>query len=479
MNRSTPDDGEVFIQNYLGDDGRDASRPQRDDLSRPQAETPRSATSRSRFEERRRWATSTLAAFGIAAGAGTLFAVAAARWTAWPLFAQTAFLIGAIAAAYSGGAAFDRRDEPLLAHFLYCLGAATFVGGVLALCVGVAPPRRSELWANALPPAALLVFATAQTSRSRSLHFLSTAAFVAALVALDGGERRVCVFRFEGWALCCCALGEYWAWRRSSLSVATVYCGVCVWTLVALLSSFLTFDVRVWISLCVFGLFLRWFGATFRSAFGTTVGVFVALSSLGLAAFPYFWDAFFTTFGASPFGLDATSAATLEAVFASALFVVFSTRLIFDGARQNVVQFALAIAVFACWLVAQCVVAALGFAASPASAAPPTVAALVFASLLVKIQAERDDSTFPSPTASTEPSADVVLDALSDDREFDDLFDVEARAGRETPKLSPIFESLDALFENAERRRFPVYVLSVLAQAVALAEVARDVRPFL
>jgi hypothetical protein len=224
---------------------------------------------------------------------------------------------------------------------------------------------------------------------------------------------------------------------------------------------------------------LRWFGATFRSAFGTTVGVFVALSSLGLAAFPYFWDAFFTTFGASPFGLDATSAATLEAVFASALFVVFSTRLIFDGARQNVVQFTLAIAVFACWLVAQCVVAALGFASTPASAAPPTVAALVFASLLVKIQAERDDATFPSPTASTEPSDDVVLDALSDDREFDDLFDVEARAGRETPKLSPIFESLDALFENAERRRFPVYVLSVLAQAVALAEVARDVRPFL
>ncbi|MBQ2791283.1 MAG: DUF2157 domain-containing protein [Thermoguttaceae bacterium] len=470
MNRSTPDDGEAFIQRYLGDDDRSASRSERV-ASPPQDEPTRSSTLSSRFEERRRWATTTLAALGIATGAGALFAIAAACWATWPLSVKTAFVVVAVLSAYCGGTSAERRDEPLLAHFLYCLGAATFIGGVLALCVGGAFPRRSELWASALPPAALLVFATAQTSRSRSLHFFSAAAFVAAFVALDGGERRICAFRFESWTLGCCALGEYWAWRRSSLSVATVYSGVCVWAFVALLFAPLSLDVRAFVLLGVLGLFQRWFGATFRSAFGATLGVFVALCSLGLAAFPYFWVATFAALDASPFGFVPEAVATLEASFASALFVVFSTRLIFDGARRNVVQFALAIVVFGGWLVAQCVVSTLCFETNRFSPAPPTVAALVFAALLVKIRTERADAT---------PPDDVALDALSDDREFDDLFDLEARAGSRTPRLAPSFESLDVFFENAaRRRRFPAYVVSVLAQAVALVEVACDVRPFL
>ncbi len=473
MNRSTPDDGDAFIQNYLGDGLRGASRSQ--------AETSRAETKTglSRFEARRRWATTTLAVLGIAAGAGTLFAVAGAFWDAWPLFVKTAFFTAAILAAHCGGTLAERRDETLLAHFLYCLGAATFLGSVFALGAGVDidASRRDAFWTNALPPTALLIFATAQTSRSRSLHFFAATAFVAAFVALDGGERRICAFRFEGWTLVCCALGEYWARRRSSLSVATVYCGVCVWALVALLfSSPLALDVRVLSLLVVFGLFLRWFGATYRNAFGATFGVFLALGSLGLAAFPYFWSAFFTTFGAAPFGLDATSAATVEAIFASALFVVFSTRLIFDGARQNIVQFATAIVLFAFWLIAQCLVAALGFKSNFMSAAPPTVAAFVFATLLAKIRTERDGATLLPPT----PSAAGVWDALNDDREFDDLFDAEARAGVATPRLSPLFESLDAFWERVEvGGRFPVYVVSVLAQTVALGVFALELQAFL
>lgn len=455
MNRSTSsDDGERFVRDYFGGDVRSASR-------RENNETP-DATLDARFEERRRWATTALVAFGIAAVAGTLFAIVGARWGVLSSNVQAAFLVGALAAAHCGGTFAERRDETLLAHFLYCLGAAIFLGGVGALFVDVDLPRQHELWANALPSAALCVFATAQASRSRSLHFFAVATFVSAL-ALDDGLRSFFAFRFADWALVCCAFGEYWAWRRSSLSVATVYFGVCVWALVALCSAPWAFDVRALLWLCVFGLFLRWFGATFRSAFGATLGVFVALSSLGLAAFPYFWSATL-----------APTAATLEATFAAALFVVFSTRLIFDGARQNVVQFAIALVVFALWLVAQCAVATSGFAENRWTLAPPTAAALAFVALLFQSRTERSDAaTLPPPTAA------VLSDALKDDREFDDLFDAEARAGTQTPRFSSTFESLDAFGARVARRcRFPVYVASVFAQAVALVAFARCARTF-
>ena len=451
MKRSTsPDDGDRFIRDCFG-------------AVAPSSPSPSSsATSDSRFEERRRWATTTLAILGIAAVAGAIFAIAAARWSTCPLFVRAAFLVAVLAIAHCGGTFADRRDEPLLAHFLYCLGAATFLVGVWALFGDGDASRRRELWANALPSTALLLFATAQSSRSRSLHFFATAALVAAL-ALDDGSSRVFALRFVDGAVLCCALGEYWAWRRSSLSVATVYFGVCAWTLVALCSASLAFDLRALLLLGVFGLFLRWFSATFRSAFGATLGVFIALCSLGLAAFPYFWSA---PNDASPF------AATFEASVAAALFGFFSTRLIFDGARQNVVQFALAIAVFACWLVAQCVVAAIDFSTDRWTPAPPTVAALAFATLLFKIQRSRPDAPFSSPPTR---SAAVAPDALNDDQEFDDLFDAEARAGTQTPRLSSVFESFDAAWERVERRcRFPVYVASVLAQAVALVDFARS-----
>ena len=450
MNRlPSPDDGDRFVRDCFGVSAPSPSR------------APRPAAVDSRFEERRRWATTALAVFGVAAIAGALFAVAGAYWATWPSSVRAAFLVVVIAVAHCGGTFADRRGEPILAYFLYCLGAATFLGGVLALFADVDAPRRRELWANAFPPAALLVFATAQTSRSRSLHFFASAAFVAAL-ALDDGSRRIFAFRFADWALVCCALGEYWARRRQSLSVATVYFGVCVWTFAAICSAPLAFDVRALTLIGVFGLFLRWFSATFRSAFGATLGVFIALCSLGLAAFPYFW-------GASSDG--SPSAATFEAVVAAAFFGFFSTRLIFDGARQNVVQFTLAIAVFACWLVAQSVVAALVFAENRWSLAPPTTAALAFAALLFKIRTERPDAAPRSPL----PRPAVPLDALDDDRDFDDLFDAEARAGTRTPRLAPVFESLDAFGERVARNcRFPAYVSSVLAQALALVDFARS-----
>jgi hypothetical protein len=211
-----------------------------------------------------------------------------------------------------------------------------------------------------------------------------------------------------------------------------------------------------------FGLFLRWFGATFRSAFGSTFGAFIALVALGLTAFPYFWSA---SNGVSPF------VSTLVGAFAAALFGFFSTRLIFDGARLNVVQFGLAIAVFACWLVAQCVVAALDFAENRWSIVPASTAALTFAALFAQIRTERSDVAPRTPRSS----ADVALDALDDDQELDDLFDAEARAGVETPRLSPVFETFDSVWARVERDgRFPAYVVSVLAQAVALVDFARS-----
>ncbi|MBR5242625.1 MAG: hypothetical protein IKW13_00175 [Thermoguttaceae bacterium] len=449
MNRLPSDDD---IVEFLAD----AARPS----ERPPLQEPLPATLPSRFEERRRWATTALAVFGVAELVAALLAGAGACWATWPPLVRAAFLVVGVAVAHCGGTLAERRDAPLLAHFLYCLGSAIFLGGVGALFVDVDAARRRELWANALPPAALLVFATAQASRSRSLHFFATAALVAGL-AFDDGSRVFFGFRFANAALVCCALGEYWAWRRRSLSVATVYLGVCAWTFVALCSSVLAFDVRALASLGVFGLFLRWFGATFRSAFGATFGVFIAFSSLGLAAFPYFWG---VSNGVSPSG------ATFGAAVAAAFFGVFSTRLIFDGARQNVVQFAIAIAVFACWLVAHTGVATFSFAENRWSLAPPTTAALAFGTLLLNLRTQ--------PSADAPRSTPVVpWDAPTDDREFDDLFDAESRAGSQTPRLFPVLESLDAIWERVEvGGRFPAYVASVLGQTVALVAFANSCR---
>ena len=369
MNRSTQNkakEGEHFIRDYLGVVLGDASNA-------PNVEAPDA-----RFEDRRRWATTTLAAFGIAAIAGALFSIAGAYWNAWTSDARAAFLIGALAVAHVAGVGVERRGERLLAHFLYWLGASTFIVGVFVVFASsdAAVAQTTASWADALPPAALLVFATAQTSRSRGLHLLATAAIVAAF-AFDDGSRYIFAFRFADWAFVCCALGEYWAWRRESRYVATVYFGVWLWSLGEILGAPLPRGAHALLLVCALGFFLRWFGASFRSAVGATFGTAVAFAALGLTAFPYFWRLTFETATRPPVWLDVPTAATFEAILTAVLFVFFSVRLIFDGARQNVVQFAVAIAFFAVWLTAQCVVAALNFATFPSAIAPPTAAALV------------------------------------------------------------------------------------------------------
>ncbi|MBR4975757.1 MAG: hypothetical protein IKY61_01795, partial [Thermoguttaceae bacterium] len=98
MKRSTSlDDGDSFIRDCFGGDASASPSPER------------SATSASRFEERRRWATTTLAIFGTAAIAGAVFAVAGACWSTWPLFVRAAFLVGAIVVAHCGGTFAERR----------------------------------------------------------------------------------------------------------------------------------------------------------------------------------------------------------------------------------------------------------------------------------------------------------------------------------------------------------------------------------
>lgn len=459
MNRPRPNDSD-FMRDCLGVDAVAAASP-----SAPEPRNPR-------FEERRRWATTALAAFGIAALAGALFAIAASCWDVWPLSAQTAFLIVATALAHGGGAFADRREEPLLAHFLYCLGAATFLVGTFAL-FSRTPEQQRDLWANALPPATLLVFATALTTRSRALHFLTTAAMVVAFAIADS-SRLIFAFHFADWALVCCAFGACWAWRRNSVAVATIYFAVFLWTLFEIFTGPLPTGAHALTLICAAGLFQHWFGASFRSVIGSTVGVFVALVALGLTAFPYFWSVTFTTNVEPPFGVDVALSSTFQSALCAALFVIFSTRLIFDGARQNVVQFAIAVAVLAIWVIAQCVVAGVQLSTNRLALVPPAVAAIVFAVALVKSRLGRNAFlAATSSDASKRPA--VVSDALDDDQDLDDLFDAEARAGSQTPRLSPVSESLDAFFNNLERRgRLPLHIASILAQALALVDFARS-----
>lgn len=443
-------------------------------------QTTRLKSSASRFEDRRRWATTTLAAFGIAAVVGALYAVVGAYWNAWGADVRAAFLVGGIAAAHVAGVVAERRDERLLAHFLYWLGASTFIVGVFVVFSDADATRRAASWADSLPAAALLVFATAQTSRSRVLHLLATAAFVAAF-ALDDGSRLIFSFRFSDWALVCGALGEYWAWRRESRCVATVYFGVSLWACGELLVAPLPRGAHALFLVCALGFFLRWFGASFRSAIGATFGTAVAFAALGLSAFPYFWRLTFEP-----------TAATFGAILGAVLFVFFSALLIFDGARQNVVQFAVAIAFFGVWLIAQCVVAALNFATTPTSIAPPSAAAVVFVALLLQSRAarpsfeserstaearerkepeENQDDVDEEAEAAARQSGAIASDALDDDQDFDDLFDAEARAGSETPRFSPLSDSLDRFWEAvAQKLRFPAYVLSIVAQGVAIVD---------
>ena len=306
MHRSTQNkakEGENFIRDYLGVVLGDVSNA-------PNVESPDA-----RFEDRRRWATTTLAAFGIAAIAGALFSIAGAYWNAWTSDARAAFLIGALAVAHVAGVGVDRRGERLLAHFLYWLGASTFIVGVFVAFVSsdADAAQTTAYWADALPPAALLVFATAQTSRSRVLHLLATAAIVAAF-AFDDGSRYIFAFRFADWAFVCCALGEYWAWRRESRCVATVYFGVWLWSLGEILGASLPRGAHALLLVCALGFFLRWFGASFRSAVGATFGTAVAFAALGLTAFPSFWRLTFETTTRPPVWLDVPTAATFEAI---------------------------------------------------------------------------------------------------------------------------------------------------------------------
>ncbi len=403
-----------------------------------------------RFEERRRWTATTLPALGVSTFACVLFAVAAARWSVWSDGVRTAFLLAATALAHLGALCVERRGgEPSLARFLCLLGTATFVvgGGVLGLGLDSDAAPTFERCAATFPFVAAGAFATALTSTSRSLHFLAAGAFLGAL-ALDGESPFVARS-----TLVCCALGEYWAGGFRSRRVATVYCGVCAWALVATAASPLPSNAATAALVGVLGLFFRWFSATFRNALGAALGTFVALGALGSASFLGVWRSTFAS----------ESGAALGASFCAAAFVVFSVRQLLDGARRDAVRFATTLVLAGAWTLAQGAVVATTFAANRWTLAPVSLAALVFAGLAFASRERFAD--FRRPRA-------VPGDAPSDDPEFDDAFDAEARAGAKTPLLSPFFETLDEFWAAlASRLRFPAFVATLVAQPVALGAI--------
>ncbi|MBR4833104.1 MAG: hypothetical protein IKU86_02070 [Thermoguttaceae bacterium] len=400
-----------------------------------------------RFEERRRWTATTLPALGVSTFACVLFAVGASRWSVWSDGVRTAFLLAATLSAHFGGLFVERRGgEPALARFLHFIGTTTFVvgGAVLGLGLGSDAAPTFERCAATFPFVAAIAFATAQTSVSRSLHFLAALAFLGAL-ALDGESPNV-----ARWTLVCCALGEYWARRFRSRRVATVYCGVCAWALVEATFSPLPSSAATAAIVGVLGLFGRWFSATFRSVLGAAVGTFVALGALGSASFLGVWRSTFPSEGG----------AAVAAAICAAAFVFFSVRQLLDGARRDAVRFATALVFAACWTLAQGAVVATTFAENRWTLVPVSVAALVFASLAVESRAR---------FSVVRRSRETEIDVPSDDPEFDDAFDAEARAGAKTPPLSPLSETLDEFCAAfAIRSRFPAFVASLAAQLAAL-----------
>lgn len=409
-------------------DAPDAFAPTADGAERPaRADDSRGFLNAEWARTRGDWSFAALAALGYVAIVAAVFLALAGSWGAFPGIVRG--LVGATILAGAYWAALWPRfaRNKAIARLFFTIGAAMFLV-VLALVSPDMPTSwgTETFWADladavvdATGPWAFGVFLLATFLTSRSLQVVAALATLVWISASDSAYDPHA-------AIAVCVVGEYWAWRRSSRVVATIYAALCCWTLVS--------EPSLWrnpasLAPLTAGLaFLAfWYGANYKSAWLRGAALVVGGLALGAAAFPLYWE---WALGSDVIAKHGAGGAYVVSALPAFAFVVFCSHMIFSGTNRSTPRFVLGVSLAASWTIALVVVASTRFGMTSA-AAVLFGAALCFFALIV---AEKKLVANPAVQKTAhDRSRRPTTDAAEDDPELNDLVDAETRATRNRP----------------------------------------------
>lgn len=454
---------------------------------------------RNRYDSTRRdhWAGAALAGFAYVAAFGALCLLLRERWSELVFGVRASIVLFVLTGTYFVAFAFGRTENKQAAKLFAIFGVALY-GLALALFSTRAPDGLStpaeigdlllRAFPSILPFWSVGAFALAMALKSRALHYVCACVLLLWLVGGSPNDARVvCVLSF-------CAIGEFWAWRAKSASVAFIYVGLGVVTLLTGYRLFFHPEKYFLVALFASVLFY-WYGASINNAIFRGIALTISACALGVASFSQYWSFVLSEDFIERFG--KTASCGLPATICSIIFIALCLNMSLSGARHSSSRFIFGCASIIVWTIARTIVSCLQ-GETIIGVAWLIAVAVFFASLIIinsglnrkyrdrfeRLQMEKASQTKEDAErrAVEEHSTFFDLDDLAksegqsvgtlvlpDEYKFDDFIDAEARATMR-PKhvlaLSVAYESLRRYL--AERLERPLVFSAVSLQYACL-----------
>ena len=415
---------------------------------------------------RGQWATAALAAFGYFAVIAAIFIGLREVWSVWTVVAKTAVLACVLLVTYLVAFGAERAGNVSVAKLFACF-ATIFFGFALAALSSLAPRDPGaegaalQLLTDACPDVApfwaLGAFALALACHARILHFVAVALILFWLV-VDSTQFAALI------AIVYCALGEYWAWRRKSACVATLYFSLCAFVVCVEPSLWTKKETWALVAVACSAL-IYWTGANFNNAPMRGIALIIATCALLVVSFPQYWEKTLDPEILEKYGKN--QACWSLAGLGACAFVAYSVNLTLSGAQRCTPNFILGIAAIFVWTVAYTFVASREWRPSVAVGILLGVAAVFFG--LVWVERNLRVRKSKNECSALATRRNVADDALTDDPEFDDVIEWEARRALNAEPILEIARVYGRFIERVENAlRRPCLVAAVSLQFVLL-----------
>ena len=376
---------------------------------------------------RQDWSSASLAALGYCALLVATLLSLNGIWAALPKVVHASVLSLFLASAYAIALHPKFRANTAVQRLFYTIGVLVLLLA-LALCSPEAPERIvvDDFWtaladsvASVSGRWALGAVLLATLLNSRALQLVAALSVIVWMGASDSA----CDGR---WALLTCIVGEYWAWRRSSRVVATVYAALCVWTL-ASEPSLWRQPSTIAPMVAALSTLAFWYGASYKSAICRGFALATGGLALAAAATPFYWT---ETLGAEFIETRGESIPYALSSVAAFFFVLFCSHMILSGTNRSAPRYILGVLLAGGWTIFLAVMATRRFGVGCA-AFVLLGAALCF---FLLIAAEKRFANSPTiKRYAVARRSRISTDAAEDDPEFNDPVDDETVERKETP----------------------------------------------
>ncbi|MBQ9874751.1 MAG: hypothetical protein IJM30_09825 [Thermoguttaceae bacterium] len=408
------------------------------------------------------WATAAIGGVAYIAVLAAVFAGLREPWAQFQPALRLVVLGMVLALTYTASLIAARLGNPPLSKLLSVFGVA-FFGVALALSSKGAPNalnvdcfgKLANSFASIAPLWAIGAFALAATFRVRTLHYCAAAVVFLWLLVDSTGRDAIVAIVF-------CAIGEYWAWKRKSASIAAIYFLLCVWILCTDYSIWRVKEAAALVAVAL-SVLTYWFGATFKSSIVRGFALLVAACALGVASFPFYWKGAFSDDFVQRHMIGAVYIPTFACVV---MFVLYCANLTLRGAQASLARFTFGIVALVVWIVARTLYAARSTGSLGVVFVLILIASFLSALVALEFHLRKRYGWSGSPTGSIpvddrreEPPKKLAVKnkpmVPTDDPEFDDMFEREARAMRDAEPVLALqiayedgFEKLVALLRQ-------------------------------